>query len=66
MAQRAYEPNDSPYGEAYLNYLLEQDVVEHMSETDRDEFESITRMLLNTPCYAQDENLQGFLTELTA
>jgi hypothetical protein len=61
---RNWEPNDSPFGFAYLAYLHEQDAVD-MSETDRSEFESVTRMLLDTPVYEKDENLQGFLAELS-
>jgi hypothetical protein len=59
-----YEPNDSPFGEAFTAFIDGQFIGAEYSAATLDEFEQIARTKLTIPAYAFDSRLREFAAEL--
>lgn len=60
-----YEPNDSPFGDAFRAFVQDPDNLRVYGPEDLDEFASVICSLLNTPAYEDDGNLHRMLARIT-
>lgn len=60
-----YEPNDSPFGDAFHAFVQDPDNLRVYGPEDLDEFASVICSLLNTPAYENDSNLHRMLARIT-